>query len=153
MFLVQGYYSCFFFDRKSPSVPDPYKAINAISEYYKQDSRLLNQTVMDVLERLSKSLPADPDLKGDIRNDKYGYHDGDYWRMILEAERADFVNGYTACRAFYFRESYSRPAKEYMDFVSKHYGIDPDDESVLSEKTGMDKIPPLIVQLKDGARK
>ncbi|HET6843356.1 MAG TPA: hypothetical protein VFK06_17010 [Candidatus Angelobacter sp.] len=145
---VSGYYDCFIYDARGTEYSDDslIQETKKVSEYYKSHSGSEDDLIIQVLHRLSTGK-----RHSGWKAEKHGENDGDYWRQSSHSERDAFVRGYIVCQTTHLHARFSRPIKTYVSAISKWYGVNDEDVSELSSKTGNDKIGDVLVRLRDGS--
>jgi len=142
---LSGYLDCYVWDLKgSHSAVQPIEAIIAeVSKYYEEHPKARNVPVPEALHILLK-----PDGRA-AKGERHGVYDGDYWRQADFKHRAAFVRGYLTCLSVRPKPGYSQPIENYVDAISKWYGVSDKDEGQLNEKTANEKIGDVLARLCD----
>lgn len=82
---------------------------------------------------------------------KYGLYDGEFWRQS-PLERLGIIQGFLYCYSKYgggTKGTFSKPASQYVEAISKWYGIEESDESAINLKRMNVKIPCVLFKFRD----
>src|SRR6185437_2149202 len=145
-FLI-GYFECYSFmlRKEVPSGRPGGGLLQAVTDTYDNGSE--SAPVSSVIQLL-----FDRWRKGHryrfVRADPANEYDGEWWRQAGDEDHAreGIIAGFLACQSAEQHLEVKTPVAVLVARVSRWYGVDPRDDSVISEKTDNDKLGAVIVR-------
>lgn len=148
-----GYLHCANYDAKvavlKGTQSEPLQA--RVSTYYKTQSSKRDRSVASVMILVAQPKSKPSPRGGEEYPEKYGWVDGNYWRMIREEQQLGFVEGYTDCLKVENVKAprFSKPASWYRTRVSEWFGTRSEDQGVIRPDRESEKIAVVLWRLGD----
>jgi hypothetical protein len=154
---VDGYIACYTFDAKGEIKFEYTGQMYAprVTDYLRAHPDEYERPAEQLLWNVTKPSYAPPSGRhlggrGETSQGKYGLYDGEFWREMGDSKHLGFIQGFLYCYSKYgdaSRGTFSKPAPEYVEAISKWYEID--GEGGINPKKMPAKIPTILFKFRD----